>query len=224
MIQRLLAGSACYACFGLLLTGCLADAKASTVIDVSGAVFGFAGADGLTEGWSTTTSVNDVAITALLANGNQLPSTGTAYLTTSIGPGTTVSEEVAQTDIDITCGLCQQEVALFTGLTLAPGTYWLTLGAPDQPVSYLLWAASNPATLTTGPGVTYRGFDALAHSSFPPSGDFFYPSPVVNSYSYLFSVTGTSVPEPSSIGIFGLGLAILGWNRRRRKLFARLSR
>ena len=52
---------------------------------------------------------------------------------------------------------------------------------------------------------TYVGFEDL-----PKLGDFDY-----NDHQFVFTNIGTSVPEPWSIALFGLGIAALGFARKR---------
>ncbi|MGI8743294.1 MAG: hypothetical protein ACR2NN_12135, partial [Bryobacteraceae bacterium] len=86
----------------------------------------------------------------------------------------------------------------FNGLSLPAATYWITFGAPNPPTSYLLWAAANPATFTTGPGAGYAGVTELTGGSgpFPPGSPIF--ASFNNAFAYEFSVTTT--PEPTTIG------------------------
>ncbi len=217
------------ACLAMLLLGCLPNAKPSTIISVGGVFQGYTGVGGLSEGWSIASPVQNVTVSALLASGGGNPSTGTAFLTTSIGPGTTVAQEIAQTNISV-CAGCQQDVVLFSGLDLAAGTYWLTLGQPAPPASFLSWTASNPASITTGPGTSYLGYEALQpfYGPFPPSGTFLYPSPVANAFAYDFAVISVPLsppagtPEPAGVWICGLGLAVVfasKWGRSKAGAF-----
>jgi hypothetical protein len=174
-------------------------AGASTIVSVSGPDSAGSDAAGLSEGWSTSVALQDVMISALLANGNGLASVGVAYLTTSIGPGTPAADEIAQSDV-ILCAGCMQDVVLFSGLNLAPGTYWLTFGAPAPPASFLNWVTGPPSeqVVSTSPETTYLGFEVLSpdSSSFAPDGTSFFGAPLTNGIAYDFSVTGTAVPEP----------------------------
>ncbi|MGI8746678.1 MAG: hypothetical protein ACR2NN_29710 [Bryobacteraceae bacterium] len=88
-------------------------ARPSTIISVGGAIAGYTAAAGISEGWATSTSLTGVTITAHLANGNSLPSAGTAYLTNQIGPGTTLGNLIAQSTVNLSCAFCVQDVLLF---------------------------------------------------------------------------------------------------------------
>lgn len=206
-------------CCGLLLAGCFTTASPNTIISVSGADSTASSAAGLSEGWSTSGALGDVTISALLSNGNGLPSTGIAYLTTALGPGTTTTQEIAQTDVTL-CGSCVEDVVLFSGLNLAAGDYWITFGAPPPPASFLDWVtgpASQEVT-TTAPGISYLGLEELEPSdaAFPPGGSFAFPDPLTNGIAYDFTVTATPVPEPATVWIFGLSFAgVIALKRRR---------
>jgi hypothetical protein len=219
MIGRWLPGGLGIAICAFLLAP-LGEAHASTILAVNGSFLGGTGAAGLSEGWSTNAALENVDISAVLKNGNSLPSAGVAYLTTSIGPGTTLADVIAKTNVDLNCYFCQEDVTLFQGLSLAPGTYWLTFGTPAPPASFLIWDNAMPATLITGPGITYLGYEALLpfYSPFPPSGTFYFPSPIVSFSAYGMSVTGTPVPEPAQRWLCGLALvSLLAWMTRRKR-------
>ena len=182
---------------------------ADNIISATGPVSGYTGAAGISVGWTDFTALRDVTITAPLANGNTSGTApGTAFLTTSIGPGTTLTDVVAKANIVISCALCTEDVVLFSGLDLGPGSYWLTLSAPAPPTSFLNWAASDTISVTTSLTTTYSGFTYLTdiYGSFPPGSPLMFP-PVFPPLGYEFSVTST--PEPSESAVICLGLTIL---------------
>jgi hypothetical protein len=140
-------------------------------------------------------------------------STGTAYLMTQVGPGTTPANELANAPFSVTGTQFNPTlVTLFTGLTLGPGIYYLVLSAPaSQSAGWDI--ADIPTTPTTAPGVTLvdgnlRGPEAL----YPPSTNF------SNAFGNLleYSVTGNAVPEPSTLVLFFAGFAGLAICNRRR--------
>jgi hypothetical protein len=186
-------------------------AFADNVVTVGGTVFGYTGAAGISVGWTDFSQEQDVTISALLGNGNGpgTTSTGTAFLTTSIGPGTTIADVVAEASVAVSCGgFCSQDVVLFSGLNLAPGSYWLTFATPVPPATYLNWAAGNPVTATTGSSTIYDGFAYLTgvYDSFPPASPLeFLPEPPP--FGYEFSVVTT--PEPAYFAVVGLSIACL---------------
>jgi len=80
--------------------------------------------DFLTDGWIQTVGISDATITA------QINGTGTitAFLTNEIGPGTTqAANQIASSTFTVTNAPQSNTETIFTGLTLGPGTYFLTL-------------------------------------------------------------------------------------------------
>jgi len=175
--------------------------------------------------WNQTGSWTNVAIGANLATNNGLStSTGTAYLMNQIGPGTTAANEVTSPFSIVVTGNPGINVMtpLFSGLSLGPGTYYLVI-APNNGDFVLDWVLTGPPLQTLGPGVTQNP-DQFAGSPAPfaPASSF-----SDTSFSRIFSVTGdavtgTSAPEPSTIGVILLGAAVLA--ARSYRLSARTSR
>jgi hypothetical protein len=161
--------------------------------------------------WSQTNTYGGVSVFADL-NGFGSSGSGIAYLTTSIGPGTTSADEAAAPD-NFTFPSAQQNVQLFSGLDLGPGTYYLTIYGTGG------WGlAQNPSTTIvtedTGAalGQPYYSND-LTFPTFIPAAD--YATPIA--CCLVFAVDGTPVPEPNqqwSIGF--VGLALVCWKLYRR--------
>jgi len=155
----------------------------------------------------------------------EMPS-ATAYLTTHIGPGTTVMDEVAQAVFTVPLELpvcspssCGANVTLYSGLSLGPGAYFLTLGPPTAGNSVAAWfPAINPRVIkdtgvTLGPCVVAFG---AAIAPYPPASAF---GPLGSCGSQgdtplvmIFTVTGTAenaVPEPAPVALIGCGALFL---------------
>lgn len=150
-------------------------AQAVTIYDVTGpSPFGFANQTVLVEGWSQTALYNNVTITAPLednSSGGPIAGVeGTVYLTNHIGPGTTVANLVAPpvTVSGLTNTFSVR--TLFTGLTLPPGTYYLTFRSTNSnPLSMSMEGSSTPV-LTAGTGVSDLGGDGqITPDPFPPA-------------------------------------------------------
>ncbi|MBV9265894.1 MAG: hypothetical protein JO061_06985, partial [Acidobacteriaceae bacterium] len=82
----------------------------------------------LATSWTSPRQYTDVNITALLTFG--MGREGVAYLTTQVGPGTTMADEIARSSFFAPSQ--PANVTLFSGLTLPAGTYYLVLGS-DAP-------------------------------------------------------------------------------------------
>jgi len=163
--------------------------------------------------WTQTGTFSGATVYAEIDPGGNgtTPSTetGTAYLTTQIGPGTTVADEIASTSFSVT-GLAfdPTDDPLFTGLTLGPGTYYLVLTATgSQPGGWEI--TSTGITPVTAPGVTDidLGHQGTGTASYPPALSF----SLVNGNPLEFSVTGTSsaTPEPSTLPLVCATLRVL---------------
>jgi hypothetical protein len=139
-------------------------------------------------------------------------STGTAYLMTLVGPGTSPANQLANAPFSVTGTQFNPTLeTLFTNLTLGPGTYYLVLSAPaSQSAGWDI--ATIPTTPTTAPGVTLvDGNRSGVEAAYPPATNF--NTPFANLLEY--SVTGTATPGPSTLGLFAAGLAALAFCVRR---------
>jgi hypothetical protein len=162
--------------------------------------------------WTQTNTYTNMSITALLENE---PFEGTAYLTTAIGPGTTSAEEV--TEASVTVGGNSGDYSfedLFSGLTLGPGTYYITVfgsgasawGADCDPT---LFSSSQCAlaNITTASGFTYNSnFFSDTPTGYVPGDSFTNPGADDN----IVQITGNAVPEPSTVGLLLVGCCLLG--------------
>lgn len=216
------------------------NARAATVVSVNGDLAGGGGlslaydygADPYTSllavGWTSSLNFSDVTITAQVASNNPVGATGEAFLTTEIGTGATVSNEVAETSFvfpDFN-GTFSGQLTLFSGLSLSAGTtYFLTI-APDAGFT-AGWAdtqdgtiSSDDPNLTVEPGTTgYYSFvndppytnPGPGPAAFIPASAFVVPG--AGEYgsiepNLIYSVNGTVVPESSPFALLGVGFCI----------------
>jgi hypothetical protein len=148
--------------------------------------------------WTQTSSYYDVNIDiAATTNFLSAPSDGTpvqAFLTTDFLPGATSSSQVASTSFVIPPGSPPNTlVRVFTGLTLGPSAYELTIYAPTQgSAGGWCFAFFNPPTSSSAPDVTEDfSYFLNGYATYPPAGGFLgYSDPVE------FSITGTPGTPP----------------------------
>lgn len=213
-------------CLPLALT---AIGWADTVISVSGGYgseYSVYDTQWLETSWSSTNPYTGVDISADLSGPTATIISGEAYLTTTIGPGTTPLDQVAATVFTFPNTPSGSMTNLFSNLTLPAGTYYLTVSTSDSSGS-AGWLTTWPSagTVVTAPGVADNGQGesygpSYVNPLYPPASTFEYtPSPL------LYQVTGTlgasPVPEPSSfipLCMASLSSALtLLWRRRPNK-------
>jgi hypothetical protein len=102
----------------------------------------------VTGSWSQTIGISDATIRA------QINGTGTmiAFLTNQIGAGTTqVANEIANSTFSVSGAPQSNMATIFTGLTLGPGTYFLTIyqSPANQGISAGWVADRNPVVTGT---------------------------------------------------------------------------
>jgi hypothetical protein len=110
-------------------------------------------------------------------------------------------------------------VTLFSGLTLGPGAYYLTINGANTNECVALWQnVTGAPTVTTASGVTAGPGELVDGSTaaYPPASDF-----GTVEESFPFSVTGTpagsplTTPAPPAAILLCVGLLLLFWYARR---------
>jgi hypothetical protein len=184
---------------------------ATTIVSESGSIGPSVGAVnggiGLEASWTSSVPYTNVSISANLSSGSSTaPGTDTFFLTTQLGPGTTTANEIARITLTVPAGP-QSVLPIFSGLTLAAGNYFLVLGGPFTPA--IFWSTSDSPTITTGAGVTFHGTGVASPKCgvcpYVPATTFDTSS----QFHYLFDVSGTAVPEPTTALFFLAGLLAL---------------
>jgi hypothetical protein len=171
--------------------------------------------------WTSSFSFTNVSISAEVSG--DPGSTITAYLTTQVGTGTTVADQIASAILTPpttdTAG-----VLLLSNLTLGPGTYYLVLSGPTTGSAESYWYAYSTPTVTLAPGVFAgtTGEANLLDSNSSPNISYAPASVFDTGPSLSIQVTGTQVvsaPEPRSGYQLAIGVGLLGclvFRRRRR--------
>jgi hypothetical protein len=154
--------------------------------------------------WTQTQGYANVSISAALDNLNSSPfSNFTVYLTTSTGPGTTTAQEIAHATVAApsVSSPTSTLTSLFTGLSLPPGTYFLTIfGDPAGPAQGpSCWTFSTTPVIVTDSGVSnLRNFQVTGVAAYPPASSFNQVGTFL-----LMQVTGDAVASPTLSKTFG---------------------
>jgi len=163
--------------------------------------------------WVSSFAFSDVKIFAKLSG----VGVGTAYLTTQIGPTTTAADLLAIAPFTANSTTGPEWVGLFSGLTLEPGTYFLTLGSLEGAFCGG-WGNTFSPNIVTALGVTYNGSyfttNAMAgfNLTFPP-GSTFDSFETFGLNPLQFQVI---MPQASTLLLMAAGFAVLCvlWRRR----------
>lgn len=193
-------------------------AQAATILSVSGAV-NFSASVGseqaLTAGFSTSQAYSGLAISAFISGPSA--QTYTAYLTTSIGPGTTIAAQVATVAQNFPGFAPGTLSPIFTGLSLAPSTYYLTIF--NSATTSGAWSSTNAPTVVAAPGAAYvfSGYFITNGNPLP------YP-PAVNfadlsaqGQTLIFTVATAEIPEPATAYLAIMILLIAAALRKRQQ-------
>jgi hypothetical protein len=170
-------------------------------------------------GWTQSTTWKNVSVLAPVESGDIRPMM-IAYLTSRLGALATIADLVASYQFVPPPAPASGPVnptILFSGLVLAPGSYYLTLASVGDPTPDGGWARilQGTETDTLAPGVTLTGQSIGTFADmFQPASDF-----SASSSTRYFTVTGDAapdlaVPEPGTAGLALLGLAAFGVLRR----------
>lgn len=212
---------------GLCALGLLVAARcvsAETIASVANPNLNFSGimtsVDEANEvSWTSANTYNDVSVSASFGQVAYANASGTAYLMTQVGPGTTAAEQMAVASFTFP-NSTGGAITLFQNLSLGPGSYYLVLYSTDPVGGGWLVSTSNP-TLTTAAGVTIGG-SGYFYDPGTLKGPFFPYAPSVpftatqSNEQFVFDVEGqaagvSSAPEPSSIGFLAAAGLLAGF-------------
>lgn len=197
----------------LLALSVNARSNASTILSVSGpgepagCLVIWAG-QGYRVGWTQSDTYDVVSVSATLSSWGAPDQTGRAYLTTQIGVGTTVTNEIVSTNF--TFPLTPANVVLFQGLHLPPGAYYLSI-IGDSPSWGSCWNGFIATNVVTAPDVTSLGcFGAaggIINAYFPAS-----PVYADNPIPPGIDVEGVDLNHPRLDITQSGGLVLISWS------------
>jgi hypothetical protein len=168
--------------------------------------FALAGIDVYSVSWTSTGSYSGANISVALLGDSG--GTGMAYLTTQIGPGTTLANQV--TTASFAFPSASSYVTILSGLSLGAGTYYLTI--EETGVLNGAWLGSSSPTVTTAPNVIANGQE-VAFYNYPPA---YNPADSFSNYfqplDYIVGLT--PIPEPSAAWLIILGGGVMVLKRR----------
>ncbi len=166
--------------------------------------------------WTMNSSYKNVNIAAYLV-GSNVPDSGTAYLTTRIGPSTTTSAQVDSSPITFPVfGPVWQ--TLFSGLTLGPGTYYIVLSSTEAVGGG--WSFAPTPLDVTAPGAqigkSLYGVN-LPSNAYAPADPY---GPTYSNENFVFAVQGdpvnaAAVPEPAYSILVLIACGVIAKRRRR---------
>ena len=141
------------------------DSNAQPVVSISGpgqAYVVIYNGQAFATSWAQTNPATNVTVTVGLSSWGMPGQTGRAYLTTQLGPGTTTAHEIASATFEFP--LEAGDVTLFSGLTLEPGRYYLSMvGDGDWGSGWLSGCGANVSFadgVTLGPDYGFFGVGA----------------------------------------------------------------
>ena len=203
----------------LLLMGCLPSSVAqTTLIEMQPAGVPSGGWVGIVAfGWQQTASSQNVTITVpFYCEPPNTPQIATAYLVTSIGPGTTVANQVATATITVSpyAGPSVNYV-VFSGIDLPAGSYYLVIDTGSNGIG---WSGDNAGAgvLSEVPGYTYLGsygLDGYGQSGYEPGypASPLYGNPGPASLNFVVA-TAPPITSPVPGIVLSSNLADFSWN------------
>jgi len=174
--------------------------------------------------WTQSVATSNVTVSAILSS-NVGPTSASWYVATQIGSGTTSTDVVdsgtysppslpTQFDFDLS-----PRAILATGLSFAPGTYFLVFdGPPGGIFGNAGWVGDFMGVTTTlAPGFSMGSYYfTTAPDPFAPASSFsLYGDPSKFVFE-LDEVPSAPVPEPSTLSLLGLGLVTIARRRWRK--------
>jgi hypothetical protein len=210
----------------ILLICAAVPAWAGIIVDIEGAAAGqFALSNSFSseEGWFSPLGYDNVSIAPWLVNLSGNPLQMTYFLTTSIGPGTTISDQVSSGNFTLPAGFSDFDTVV-SGLTLGPGSYFLSF-LNSCPGTQLCagWEIQGllGASTILGPGVTVSAGQTGVGGPFAP----YFPATQFFNFpeNGLLQLRVDSIPEPSAFWPFSMGLVAMAITAAFRRLRIRAN-
>lgn len=192
---------------GCCYVGVQAGARADTIISVTGEIKGLSSFIGgspfsvLATSWSSTQAYDNVQISASIGSLDPHLASGTAFLSTRIGPGTTEKDVIAiesfTAPITSSYSSPVDNTIIFSNLSLKPGIYFLILSGVPSPANPMYWNDHGVVNISLGTGVTFvKGiffaFGNSANAVYPPSSKFSF----TDVDKPFFDAIGNALPAP----------------------------
>lgn len=140
---------------------------------------------------------------------------GMAYVTTSIGPGTTAANAI--TSGSFAFPSTSSLIPVLSGFNLGAGTYYLVIQATGTGINnYGIWDGSPSPNITTAANVALNGEYSSYNTiqNYAPATTF---SEGFITY-HKYTVTGIPVPEPSATWLILLGGGVAMFTLKKNRL------
>lgn len=150
---------------------------------------------GYASSWKQGAAYSNVTISATLTSFGMPEQTGRVYLTRRLGPGTTTNDEVASAEF--TFPLDVADVPLFTGLTIPPGRYYLSMIGNNCGWGSG-WMSGCPAKIDAADGVLLgNDFGFFGVDPYLPASGI-AENPSIEMRLKVFTPTNGSPPSPTA--------------------------
>jgi hypothetical protein len=169
--------------------------------------------------WTQSVASSNVTLSVVITS-NVGPATGAWYVANAIGPGSTAANVVSSGTYSLPGALPPAQfddfdlaprVVLGSGLSFAPGTYFLVLDGPAGVFfSNADWAGDAFATSSVAPGFSLGSYFFTDNpAAFAPSGAF---AAITEQVLFAFDLDGDTavIPLPASLPLLAAGLAVFG--------------
>jgi hypothetical protein len=160
----------------------------------------------LSQSWTQSAALQNVSISAAVFT-DGTSGTAEAYLSTQIGPSTTLADVIASAPLTLSVN-GDALVPIFSGLDLSAGTYYLTIVGLTTNVDDG-WRFTSNSNIVSTPGITYNGgFYTDTSNAFPLAASGFAPYLDLENTGRM-EVEDTTAPEPGTFLYAGIAFAFI---------------